>query len=170
MVMSVKSCLLISMILHVSVYTTFAASTIRKPIDQSYLMQIGSKYVPQLQFDYSLCRIFQPTLEKSSVTFDRGKFSSTRFNRISRRYYIQRMKPLITKSPHYEGGLNPVRFIFLHRCNPPDQQSTRLLEIWSKEPGASQCNSREFFRVSESKSAIGYYTSFDSRKHYYHKT
>ena len=151
MAKSLEAYLVIAIIFHISVYAIFAASARRKPIDQSYLMQIGSKYVPQLQFDYSLCRIFQPTLEKSSVTFDRGKFSSTRFNRLNRRYYIQRMKPLITKSPHYEGGLNPVRFIFLHRCNPPDQQSTRLLEIWSKEPGASQCNSREFFRVSKNE-------------------
>ena len=116
--------------------------------DTSYLMQIGSRYVHGLQFDFSLCRIFQPTLEKSAVTFDRkGTFPATKLNRIGKRYYITRMKPLITKSPHYDRGLSPVRFILLNRCNPLDRRSANLLDAWSKKHGATECQSQEFFKV-----------------------
>ena len=134
----------------------FGVSAIsQKNEDKSYLMQIGSKYIQGLQFDHSLCRIFQPTLEKSSVTFDRGgSFSdSGSNNKNDKRYYITKMKPLITKSHHYKKGLSPVRFILLNRCNPSNRRAANLLESWSKLSGAVECQSRDFFRVGKT-----YYT------------
>ena len=121
--------------------------------DKSYVMQIGSKYIRGLQFDHTLCRIFQPTLQRSSVTFDKlrpfsGVDDVSRFDNNDKRYYITKMRPRITRNPHYEGGLSPVRFIILNRCNPEDRQAANLLERWSKQSGSVQCQSREFFGVS----------------------
>lgn len=118
--------------------------------DKSYVMQIGSKFMHGLQFDHSLCRIFQPTLQRSSVTFDRfGPLSGSRVDNLNKRYYIKKMKPMITKNPHYEGGISPVRFILLNRCNPVNRRAANLLEGWSKQSGSVECLSRDFFRVSE---------------------
>ena len=103
-----------------------------------------------LQFDHSLCRIFQPTLQRSSVTFDRfGPLSGNRFDNLDKKYYITKMKPMITKNPHYKRGLSPVRFIILNRCNPADRRAANLLEGWSKQSGSVECQSQHFFRVSE---------------------
>ena len=125
--------------------------------DTSYVMRIGSQYVQGLQFDHSLCRVFQPTLEKSSVTFDRGgAFTALTSSRIGKQHYITRMRPLITKSPHYQGGLSPVRFIILNRCNPLDRRSTGELEIWSRTSGAIECQSRDFIKVCFSDITIFY--------------
>ena len=124
--------------------------------DKSYVMQIGSKYIRGLQFDHSLCRIFQPTLKRSSVTFDKlrpfsGIEDVSRFDNNDKKYYITKMTPRITRNPHYEDGLSPVRFIILNRCNPEDRRAANLLERWSKESGSVQCQSRDFFSVSNSK-------------------
>lgn len=121
--------------------------------ENSYVMQIGSKYIHGLQFDHSLCRVFQPILQRSSVTFDKLRpFSGSRpEGNIDKRYYITKMKPLITKNPHYERGLSPVRFILLNRCNPIDRRAANLLEGWSKQSGSTECQSKEFFNVSISR-------------------
>ena len=111
-------------------------------------MQIGSKYIQGLQFDHSLCRVFQPTLEKASVTFGNGKKFSSKSDREKGQYYVTKMRPIISKNPHYKNGLSPVRFILLNRCNPSDRIAAQLLERWSKQSGAVECESRNFFRVS----------------------
>ena len=116
--------------------------------ESSYLMQIGSKYIQGLQFDHSLCRVFQPTLEKASVTFGNGKKFSSKSDREKGQYYVTKMRPIISKNPHYKNGLSPVRFILLNRCNPSDRRAAQLLERWSKQSGAVECESRNFFRVS----------------------
>ena len=121
--------------------------------DKSYVMQIGSKYIRGLQFDHSLCRIFQPTLQRSSVTFDKlrpfsGIEDVSRFPNDDKRYYITKMTPRITRNPHYQDGLSPVRFIILNRCNPENRRAANLLEQKSKDSGSVQCRSRDFFGVS----------------------
>ena len=121
--------------------------------ERSYVMQIGSKYIRGLQFDHSLCRIFQPTLQRSSITFDKlrpfsGIEDVSRFDNNDKKYYISKMTPRITRNPHYEDGLSPVRFIILNRCNPEDRRAASLLERWSKQSGSVQCQSRDFFAVS----------------------
>ena len=119
--------------------------------DKSYVMQIGSKFIHGLQFDHSLCRIFQPTLQRSSVSFDRfGPLSGSKVDNQNKRYYITKMKPMITKNPHYKRGISPVRFILLNRCNPVDRRAANLLEGWSKQSGSVECQSRDFFKVSVS--------------------
>ena len=75
----------------------------------------------------------------------------SRFDNSDKKYYITKMTPRITRNPHYEDGLSPVRFIILNRCNPEDRRAANLLERWSKESGAVQCQSRDFFAVSHKK-------------------